>query len=301
MGGTSYSSERSHVSRVSLNTHSNSIDQNFKQNVERKAHKEMKSQGVSLREARDSVVHPNTFPVIIALDLTGSMQEIPQNLIKTGLPTIVSESIQGGVQSPAILFLGVGDHETDREPLQIGQFESGDVELDLWLGRTYLEGGGGSNMGESYGLAHFFAARHTITDHWVKRGQKGLLITIGDEPSLKSYPTRALKEIMGNQQVEGFTQAEILAEVQEKWDVYHINPRDNDRYRWRDAGPGWKALLGQGYIGLDDYEKIPKTITNLIIDHGTRAAESGHVTLGEIGDTPMEDQVPSTGEKPNFL
>lgn len=289
MGGTSYSSVNSMRSRVELNTLSNSIDQNFKQNIERKAHESMKSQGIVFRESRDSEVHPNTFPVIIALDLTGSMQEIPQNLIKTGLPTIVSESIQGGVQSPAILFLGVGDHETDREPLQVGQFESGDVELDLWLGRTYLEGNGGGNEGESYGLAHFFASRFCVTDHYQKRGQKGLLITIGDEPSLGSYPARALTEIMGAGQNQGFTQVDILAEAQEKWEVFHINPRDNERFRWRDTKSYWGNLLGQRYIGLEDYTEIPRAITDLIVQFGTMI--DGDVTPNEMVDDlpPNED------------
>lgn len=281
MGSTSYNVAASDSRREELRTMTNSIDQNFQQNVERKAHAEMKSQGIVLREARDSEVHPNTFPIIIALDLTGSMQNIPQNLIKTGLPTIVSEAIQGGVQSPAILFLGIGDHECDREPLQVGQFESGDEELDLWLGRVYLEQGGGGNEGESYGLAHYFAARHCVTDHFEKGRGKGLLITIGDEPSLSSYPARVMKEIMDNGDIGGFIDVEILGEAQDKWDVFHINPRDDGSGRrslWRDALGYWSKLLGQNYIGTDDYKNIPKIITDLIIKHGMSNSE-GNIPL----------------------
>ncbi|STD12570.1 hypothetical protein [Chryseobacterium carnipullorum] len=36
--------------------------------------------------------------------------------------------IQGGVPDPALLFLGIGDHECDAYSLQVGQFESGDEE-----------------------------------------------------------------------------------------------------------------------------------------------------------------------------
>lgn len=264
----SYSSLRSETSRSIAGTLTNSIDQNFKQNVERKAHDSMKSQGITLREARDSDIHPNTFPVIIALDLTGSMQEIPQNLIQTGLPTIVSESIQGGIQSPAILFLGIGDHEFDKFPLQVGQFESGDVEMDLWLSRTYIEQGGGHNDGESYGLAHYFAANYCKTDHFEKRGLRGLLITIGDEPNLQAYPGRIFNEIMGgNAQVGGLSDKDMLQMAQKEWNVIHINPRHGED-DWRGTVPYWKGLLGQNYIGLEDYTQIPKAITDLIISHG---------------------------------
>ena len=179
---------------------------------------------------------------------------------------MISGIIQGGVQSPALLFLGVGDHEVDTYPLQVGQFESGDEELDLWLSRSYLEGGGGSNDGESYSLAHYFAARHCETDHWDKRAKKGILITIGDEPNLATYPTRAIKEMTGNDQVAGFTAQDMLEEVSERWEVFHINPRDAEqRNRWRDASGYWKGFLGQNYIGTDSYEKIPNLIIDLVV------------------------------------
>ena len=126
-----------------------------------------------LRESRDSTSNPNSLPVIIALDVTGSMRTIPHSLVKEGLPNMVGNMIQRGVTDPAILFLGIGDHTCDDAPLQVGQFESGDEELDLWLTRTWLEGHGGGNNGESYLLAWYFAAKHTITDAWEKRGQKG--------------------------------------------------------------------------------------------------------------------------------
>jgi len=273
VGGTSYSFASAENTRSIKGTFSNSIDENFKQNKLRRAHESMKSQGITLREARDSDVHPATFPIIIALDLTGSMGDIPQLLIKTGLPKLISNLIQGGIQSPAVLFIGVGDHEWDGEPLQIGQFESGDKELDLWLERTYLEGGGGSNRGESYGLAHYFAARHCETAHWDERAQKGVLITIGDEPSLTSYPAQAMSEIMGNKNVGAFSDEEILAEAQEKWEVYHIDPRDGMDYRGTNAY--WTNLLGQNYVKTADYTEIPKLATDIILNHAPKGTANG--------------------------
>jgi len=269
MGGSSYSYSNSVETRAVNNTLTNTVVQNFTQAVEQKAHATMMSQGIMLREARDSDVNPNSFPIIIALDLTASMQDIPQNLITTGLPKMISSIIQGGVQSPALLFLGVGDHETDRYPLQVGQFESGDEELDLWLHRTYLEGGGGANAGESYSLAHYFAARHCETDLWDKKKCKGILITIGDEPNLNSYPSRVMKEITGNDQSTGFTAQDMLEEAQERWEVFHINPRDGEqRNRWRDASGYWKGFIGQNYIGCESYTEIPKIIADLVVQHG---------------------------------
>jgi hypothetical protein len=139
------------------------MDTVFEQNRKRKIHESMDPKTIKLREARDSAEHPNVFPVILGLDLTGSMGSIPVYLIREGLPHIMGKLIQKGFNDASLLFVGVGDHENDDAPLQVGQFESGDDELDTWLTRTWVEGGGGGNAGESYLLAWYFAAKPTIT------------------------------------------------------------------------------------------------------------------------------------------
>ena len=262
MGNSSYS-----VSSRSTRTEmykSQPVEKTFTQTKEKIIHPSMNPYGVTLREARDSETHPCSFPIIINLDVTGSMLHIPADMIRTGLPTMVSKIIQAGVLSPAVLFTAIGDHEADSYPFQVSQFESGDVELDMWLTRTYLEAGGGGNAGESYGLAHFFAANYIQTDSWDKRKQKGLLITIGDEPSLTNYPKSAFNEIMGPGQYSSMTDKELLVLAQEKWDVYHIIPGQETR----GARIYWNALLGQNSIWVDSYNQIPAKIAELAIMHG---------------------------------
>jgi len=295
MGGHSYSSANAENSRSINHTYTNTIQQNFKQMEEKKVHDLMKSQDAFVRVSRDSDVHPNTFPIIMALDFTASMGMIPQNLIQEGLPKMVTSIIQGGVQSPAILFLGIGDHECDKFPLQVGQFESGDEELDLWLKRSYLEQGGGSNEGESYSLAHLFASRHVVTDAWQKRSQKGVLITIGDEPNLKSYPTRAIKEIMGQGWTEGFSAVDMLKEVQEKWEVFHINPKALQNVSWRDTKSYWTEFLGQNYIGVDDYKDVPSVVSKLVLDVCQRGSCNTPLDISQadegISDAPTTEEI----------
>lgn len=77
-----------------------------------------------VREARDSEEHPNSFPIIIALDVTGSMGRIPYELITEGFPKLMKKIMDEGVQDLQVCFVGIGDHYTDRAPIQVGQFES---------------------------------------------------------------------------------------------------------------------------------------------------------------------------------
>lgn len=242
----------------------------FEQNKLLRVHESMSSKNIKLRESNDSEAHPNTIPIILGLDVTGSMRKIPHQLIQKGLPTLMSNLIQKGATDASLLFLAIGDHEYDTYPLQVGQFESGDKELDMWLTRTYLEGGGGGNAGESYFLAHYFAARHTRIDSFDKRKTKGFLFTVGDEPFLKTIPASAIREIMGDDEgVQGTINYEdILKECQEKYNVFHIHVLHSDQAK-RSFGV-WKELLGENCIGVENYENIPNVIAETVIDHSVK-------------------------------
>lgn len=277
MGGTRYDFGAREDRAKKVGYASKSASEIFTQNALRMAHESMNPNGVIFREARDSEVHPNTVPIILGLDVTGSMGHIPHELIKEGLPKLMGGIIQGGVPDPALLFLGIGDHECDRYPLQVGQFESGDEELDMWLTRTYIEGGGGGNAGESYLLAWYFAAFHTKTDAFEKRGQKGLLFTVGDEPGLKTLPASAIKEIMGQGQ-QTYTHLELLAEAQKRYDVYHISVLHSGQAI--NADVEWKELLGQNCLSIEDHREIPNVIKKIICDKH-KSSGSG------LGTTPV--------------
>ncbi len=263
MGGAKYNIDDRFLRAKKAGYASKSVNDIFIQNRERRAHNSMIPKNIEYREARDSEGHPNSFPVILALDVTGSMGHIPHDLIKEGLPKLMGGIIQDGVPDTALLFLGIGDHECDGYPLQVGQFESGDEELDMWLTRTYIESGGGGNAGESYLLAWYFAAFHTRTDAFEKRKQKGVLITIGDEPNLKSLPASAIKEIMGAGQ-QTYSDIELLEEAQKKYEVFHVSVTHSPRAV--EAEKGWKDVLGNNCISVSDYKTIPEVVKNLVCE-----------------------------------
>lgn len=264
MGYGSYSIDNRTTRAMSMGYYSKSSSEIFKQ---KSINNGMNPNGVVMRESRDSDEHPQTVSIILALDVTGSMGSIPNYLVKDGLPMIMGKIIQKGIRDPQLLFLAIGDHECDESPLQVGQFEASDELLDKWLTDVYIESGGGGNGGESYLLAWYFAAHHTSIDCFEKRGQKGFLFTIGDEPVLKEVSARSLKGIMGDGQYENYTAVTLLDKAREKYNVYHLHIKQTASGSRRDVIDGWKQLMGDNLVEVSRSEDVSKVISDIVTKH----------------------------------
>lgn len=287
MGGSTYSAFNRSVRAETTGYSVKPLNQIFTQNVKREIHASLNPKGVKFRESRDSETHPLTTPIQLYLDVTGSMREIPHEMIKTGLPKLMGTLIQNGVEDASLMFGAIGDHACDNYPLQVGQFESGDAELDMWLTRTYLEGGGGGNEGESYLLAYYFAAHHIKTDAFEKRKQKGFVFTIGDEPPLKNLSISALKEIMGDSATGQATYSidDLLKAAQIQNHVYHIHVDHRGKGIYGNLNI-WKDLLGNNLIVVTDYTTISKVISDIIISK----ADTPKVNIEPEIKTPNTNQ-----------
>lgn len=262
MGNTSYNVSLRATRADSLGYKSKSAHELFSQINKRQIHPQMNPKAITIREARDSAEHPNSFPIILALDVTGSMGHIPLFFLREGLPKLIGKIIQSGFPDPALLLMAVGDSQNDSAPLQVGQFESGDAELDMWLERVWPEGGGGGNGGESYLLSWYFAALKTVTDSLERRGKKGILITIGDEPCLPQLTSRELDEFIEPAE-KTYTDIELLNLAQEKYDVYHLHIMEGSV--GQRSLSYWKQLLGVNCITVDDHTKSAEIIADLVL------------------------------------
>jgi hypothetical protein len=263
MGMGSYSLDNRAARSQAEGYSSRSIREIFSQ---REINRAMNPNGIKFREARDSEEHPESVAIILGLDVTGSMGSIPHHLVREGLPKIMDRIIQSGTKDPQLMFLALGDHEYDRSPLQAGQFESSDELLDKWLTNVYLEGGGGGNTGESYLLAWYFAAFHTLIDCFEKRKKKGFLFTIGDEPTLPDIPANNLKFIMGDGQYTSYHAATLLDKARESYHVYHLHIKQTYAGSMQETMDGWKQLLGDHLIVLESHEEVSTVIPEIIAD-----------------------------------
>lgn len=211
--------------------------------------------GVNLRECRDSAEHPNSTPIIVLFDVTGSMGRVPRTMQQRLSELHGLLQRKGYVEDPEIMFGAIGDADTDRVPLQIGQFES-DNRMDEQLRLIFLEGNGGGQKSESYDLATYFVAHHTATDAWEKRGRKGYLIIIGDEMNKPRLKARHIMDVLGEEIGEDIDVPALYREVQERWETFFILPRQTSYYDDRQVNEHWRSLLGERLLRLEEPEGV---------------------------------------------
>ncbi|WP_051203536.1 hypothetical protein [Hugenholtzia roseola] len=251
-----------------------SRDDIFVNNKKGAASPRMSPLNLKFRESRDSEAHPESLAIGVFLDVTGSMGRIPEVLVREKLGKLMNTLITHGIAHPQLLFGAIGDHISDRHPLQIGQFESGTDELDQWLTEIYIEGGGGGQVMESYTLAWLFAARHTSIDCFEKRRQKGFVFTIGDEAAWDTISTDHLKSLMGYAQADSVTDKELLAEAERTYHVFHIHVNEASYKNDPRVLGYWKNILGERLIILNDHAAIAETIaTTVAVIHGIDAKQ----------------------------
>ena len=219
--------------------------------------------GVLLRESRDSEQNPESTPIILGVDVTGSMGIIADRMVRQGLGTLAEGILdRQPVSNPHIMVMGIGDVFCDSAPLQVTQFEP-DIRIVEQLTDVFLEGGGGGNAFESYDLPWYFAAQRTSIDSFEKRGKKGYLFTMGDElPPPEGLTREQIKRVFGNDEQRGYNASELLEMAEQKYQVFHIIVEQGN-YARRDltnVKNKWRQLLGGRAILLSNYNYISEVI-----------------------------------------
>lgn len=216
-----------------------------------------------VRECCDSEEHPNTIPVILALDVTGSMGSAC-TMCAAKLDEIMTK-LYGEVQDVQFMMMGIGDLSYDSAPIQATQFES-DIRILDQTTKTYFEGGGGGNNFESYTAAWYFGLHNTKLDCW-SRGRKGIIITLGDEPLNPYLPKKPLNKVLGSTEQADVDTDRLYREVCEKFDIYHIAITNNSSY-WRyknEIKNSWGELLGQRLF-VAESDDLPKIVSQIVND-----------------------------------
>lgn len=223
------------------------------------------------RESCDSTLNPESTPVIVAIDVTGSMGKLAETIVREGLGVVVEELYKRKpVSDPHLLLMTIGDAECgDQYPIQATQFEA-DMRLVEQLTKLYVEGGGGGNRGESYNLAWYFAANRTKIDSFLNRKKKGYLFTVGDEAPLKGLSKEEISKFFGDAVSEDINNRELLTAATKQWDIFHLIVDEDKSVPGAHSychGPGyseWSGILGERAMVLKDHRELAEVIVSTI-------------------------------------
>lgn len=226
--------------------------------------------GLQLRESVISDSNPDPTPIILGLDVTGSMGQVAEQIAKDELPKLMTKIHETGVVTdPHVMFMGIDDvFAQGHGALQVSYFEP-DLRIIEQLRKMWLVGNGGGNGSESYDLAWYFAGRYVHSDSYEKSGKLGFLFTFGDEPApFQTVSKFQLETIFGPGQYENTTPAASLAAAKQKFQVFHVVV-ERGRPAGRDMRDGWTKLLGNNVIYLRDTTHLTEvTLATMRIANG---------------------------------
>ena len=218
-----------------------------------------------IRECCDTDEHPNTIPVILALDVTGSMGQTAVEVAKK--LNVIMTKLYEEVADVEFMIMGIGDLSCDSVPIQASQFES-DIRIAEQLDKIYFEFGGGGNNYESYTAAWYFGSRHTNLD-CLKRDKKGIIITMGDEQLNPYLPINGrhcgLAKATGDNLQADIETKDLYEEAVKKFDIYHLDVNHGRRYDESSIEISFKKYLDDNHFRTVTMDSIVNEIVDIIV------------------------------------
>lgn len=221
-----------------------------------------------LRECCDTTEHPNTIPVILALDVTGSMGSAAMEVAKK--LNIIMKELYASVKDVEFMTMGIGDLAYDSAPIQASQFES-DIRIAEQLDKIYFEGGGGGNGYESYTAAWYFGLKHTKLDCW-NRNKKGIIITMGDEPLNPYLPGNRLKIVTGDNLESNIETSDLYELAAEKFDIYHLAVNDRQTcygFYSKMIHDSFEKYLDKNHFKVVTLDNIANTVIQIVQNYAS--------------------------------
>ena len=288
---SSYSTYTKSVGRTYDNTTGRTSGQSFKQ---KDFEKSLNPKYFQLRECVNSDEHPNTIPIILALDVTGSMG--PACRETADALGVIMTNLYKKFKDIEFCIMGIGDLAYDSAPIQMSQYES-DVRIAESLDKIYREGGGGGNGYESYTAAWYMGLKRTKLDCFDKQQRKGIIITMGDEPMNPYLPMHELNAAVNGDETRDINTKDLYQDAIKKFDIFHIaidDPESCYSFYKQDIDNTFGQLLGKR-LKISSIQNLAKTIEECIsesINNGvtvlneseTAAPEDGTVHVNEKGE-----------------
>eukprot|EP00759_Apiculatamorpha_spiralis_P030847 PhF_6_TR32415/c0_g1_i1/m.48097 len=211
-------------------------------------------------------------PVVVALDVTGSMGDFPR-VVFDKLPMFYGNS-KKYVPDPSIAFCAIGDVDHDKAPFQLTDFAAKGSDIDNWISKLYIEGGGGDPP-ESYEYVPLYFGQ--VTEHKVSTN-KGFMFITGDECMKSDSPEKIrtkCRELFGFEPVGSLTNKDIFDRCLKKFYIFYLCKTPSGVVA-DNIQKQWGSLIGPGNV-------LPLMTAKAVCDImlGCIAIVSGARTLDE--------------------
>lgn len=228
-------------------------------------------------------------PVVIALDGTGSMGD-DAKIIYDKLPMMYGQiMMQNYLKDPAISFSVIGDAYCDNSPIQICDFAQGS-DLDMWMSKLWLEGGGGGQSRESYELTAYYYL--TCCD--LENSERPFMFIIGDENYYPSLERHFVIKHLGFDPECDLDTKDIFKKLSKKFNLYHIHKGAIETSNAQIVKSWKEALDNEHVIFLEEAKAIvdlmlgiiatvskTRDIDNYLVDMKNRFQDDKRIALVE--------------------
>ncbi len=198
-------------------------------------------------DPRKHVLTESPNPLIVAVDVTGSMANWPFEIFDR-LPLLYNTLSQYR-EDLAICFAAIGDAGCDRWPLQVTTFASG-YDLEQLLGSLYGEGGGG-DAPESYGLFAHWVNTHVEVPN---AREAPFLILFGDAPMHPTVPSQQIASCLGDRGNGKVDAIKAWKQVCQTWNTWFLRRPTGKRGDQVDRQWG-EAISEQKIFHIEDEQR----------------------------------------------
>ncbi|MBQ6863717.1 MAG: hypothetical protein IJO14_05715 [Clostridia bacterium] len=215
---------------------------------------------ITARESRDSEDSPNSTPIILGFDVTGSMGFLAAEIAKNSLNKTILEIYDKNLVSNPHVMCAAITQPINKSGLQVTQFEA-DIRVIEQLLELKVRFGGNTFSYDS--LVWYFAAKHTEIDSYKKRGKKGFIFVIGDEicgaDKGESLSVLQIKNVYNDETDHDLPLTEVYNMAAEKYEIFHITVHERAINSWNSFLPGRCA-----YISEENIQYLSEVITSII-------------------------------------
>lgn len=198
-------------------------------------------------DPKKRIVSESANPLIIAVDVTGSMASWPAEIFDR-LPLLYNTLSQYRPDLE-ICFAAIGDATCDRWPLQVTPFAKS-FDLEQLLGSLYGEGGGG-DAPESYGLFAHWVNTHVQIP---KAEEKPFLIVFGDITMHKKVFEPEVERHLGDPPQGDVDSVAAWKKVASRWNTWFL--RRPNGSRGDEVDQQWAQAIGaQKVFHIEDEQR----------------------------------------------